>query len=271
MKSDIRKILTLTLSFALLQVATLRLPSMLPFRSLMPTTAGYPCRRDFARWSWPTISSWAEWSGQVLKGSAAWPSPPNGDIYAKGKLGRIWALRDLDGDGRADKIEEFGPAGGGTFIAFHNGYLYHSSTTAVYRYRYVPGELVPSSPAEVIVHDLPPIIHDHDAKSFAFDDEGGMMVEVGAPYNVYADGDRLFGAKGKPEAEVTELLKTHGGFWRFDANKLNQTLADGVHFSTGHKHSLSLAWQPVSRSFFRGDDGARQFGHRRTTILRRAG
>jgi glucose/arabinose dehydrogenase/cytochrome c553 len=186
-------------------------------------------------------------SPERLRGLAV---APNGDIYAKEKLGRILALRDTNGDGRADKIVEFGPEGGGTFIAFHNGYIYHSSTTAVYRYRYIPGELVPSSPAEVIIHDLPPEIHDHDAKAFAFDDEGGMMVEVGAPYNVYADNDRLQGAKGKPDSDVAEFLKTHGGYWRFDANKLNQTLKDGVHYSTGHRHSLSLAWQPQSKDFF---------------------
>src|SRR6185369_16535581 len=52
---------------------------------------------------------------------------PNGDVYAKGKFGKIWALRDTNGDGRADQIEEFGPGDGGTHIMFHNGYLYHSS------------------------------------------------------------------------------------------------------------------------------------------------
>src|SRR3954468_4642902 len=39
---------------------------------------------------------------------------PNGDVYAKGKFGKIWALRDTNGDGRADQIEEFGPGDGGT-------------------------------------------------------------------------------------------------------------------------------------------------------------
>src|SRR4051812_14975402 len=92
---------------------------------------------------------------------------PNGDVYAKGKFGGIWALRDTNGDGRADLIKEFGPGDGGTHIAFHDGYLYHSSRTTVYRYKYTPGELVPTSPLEVIVRDLP-AERDHDAKAFAF-------------------------------------------------------------------------------------------------------
>jgi hypothetical protein len=57
---------------------------------------------------------------------------PNGDLYGKGKFGSVYALRDTNGDGRADEIKEFGPGDGGTHIMFHDGYLYHSSRTAVY-------------------------------------------------------------------------------------------------------------------------------------------
>lgn len=174
---------------------------------------------------------------------------PNGDVYAKGAVGLIWALRDENGDGRADAIKEFGPGGGGTHIQFHDGWLYHSSRKGVYRYRYTPGELVPTSEMQTIVRDLP-AQKDHDAKAFAFDDQGGMIVEVGSPHNVLSDGDRRLGAKGKSDAEVAEYQKTYGGFWRFDPNKLDQTQADGVRFSTGHRHSLALQWHPVSRSFF---------------------
>jgi mono/diheme cytochrome c family protein len=50
--------------------------------------------------------------------------------------------------------------------------------------------------------------------------------------------------------DATEFQKTYGGFWRFDANKLNQTQADGTRFSTGHRHSLALIWNDVSKNFF---------------------
>jgi glucose/arabinose dehydrogenase len=171
---------------------------------------------------------------------------PNGDIYAKiYHGGGILAMRDTDGDGRVDVIKEFGSTGG-TAIAFHNGWLYHSSRTAVYRYKYTPGELVPSGQPETIVSGLP-AEKDHDAKSFAFDDQGRMLVEIGSPYNVYSKPDRQFGAKGM---DATEFQKTHGGFWLFDPNKLNQTLADGKRFATGERHSLALVWDPTSQNFF---------------------
>ena len=171
---------------------------------------------------------------------------PNGDIYAKGKFGPIFALRDTDGDGRADMIKEFGPGDGGTHIAFHDGWLYHSSRTTVYRYKYTPGELVPTGEVQVVVSHLP-AEEDHDAKAFAFDDQGRMLVEVGSPYNVYSTPDRQLGAKGM---DPTEFQKTYGGFWRFDASRLNQTQADGLRFSTGHRHALALIWNPTSKSFF---------------------
>jgi len=176
---------------------------------------------------------------------------PNGDVYAKTRLGQIFALRDTTGDGRADEIKEFGPGDGGTHIAFHDGWLYHSSRTAVYRYKYTPGELVPTSELQTIVSKLP-AERDHDAKAFAFDDQGRMLVEIGSPYNVYSKPDRQLGAKGM---DATEFQKTYGGFWRFDSGKLNQTQADGVRFSTGHRHALALAWHPVSKNFFMAQMG----------------
>jgi glucose/arabinose dehydrogenase/cytochrome c5 len=171
---------------------------------------------------------------------------PNGDVYAKTRLGGIFALRDGDGDGRAEIVKEFGPGDGGTHIAFHDGWLYHSSRTAVYRYKYTPGELVPSGDLQTVVSRLP-AEKDHDAKAFAFDDQGRMLVEIGSPYNVYSTPDRQFGAKGM---DATEFQKTYGGFWRFDPNRLGQTQADGVRFSTGHRHALALAWHPTSKQFF---------------------
>jgi glucose/arabinose dehydrogenase/mono/diheme cytochrome c family protein len=132
---------------------------------------------------------------------------------------------------------------------FHDGYLYHSSSTAVYRYKYIPGELVPSSPLEVIVHDLPQS-GAHDQKAFAFDESGHMIVEVGSPYNDYSDPDRQRGAKGYSPEEVAKFQETYGGFWQFDANKTNQTQADATRFATGIRHSLAVVWQPVSTNFF---------------------
>jgi glucose/arabinose dehydrogenase/cytochrome c5 len=172
---------------------------------------------------------------------------PNGDVYVKTSGDGIIALRDQDGDGRAEIQQKFG-SGGGTGIALRDGWLYHSTNSAVYRYHMAPGELVPRGKPETVVSGLPDE-HQHEAKSFAFDEAGQLYVEVGSPSNSFGHPDRSAGAKGTGK-DATEFLKTHGGIWRFDPNKLNQTQADGFHFSTGHRHLLALAWNGVSKAFF---------------------
>lgn len=170
---------------------------------------------------------------------------PNGDVYVKMTTVGIIALRDTDGDGRADVKAAFG-SGGGTGIAIHGGFLYHSTNSAVLRYRLNPGELVPTGQPETVVSGLPDE-RQHSAKSIAFDEAGRLYVEVGSPSNGFGQPDRVKGAKG---GDPTEFFKTYGGFWRFDPARLNQTQADGYRFSTGHRHVLSIARQPASKQFF---------------------
>lgn len=170
---------------------------------------------------------------------------PNGDLYAKTYFGGLFALRDNDGDGRFEQREEFG-SGGGTALALRDRWLYHSTNTAVYRYALTPGVLVPTGEPEVMVDSLP-VGPGHAAKSFAFDDQGRLLVEVGSPTNVFGNDKN---GRAAAEEAVREHQKSHGGFWRFSADKPGQHFADGYHFSTGHRHALALAWNPVAREFF---------------------
>ncbi len=171
---------------------------------------------------------------------------PNGDVYAKTKHGPLLALRDTDGDGRADVTKSFG-GGGGSGLMLHDGWLYHSTDKDVLRYKYTPGELVPAGEPEAIVVDLPNQ-RQHESKAFFFDDAGALFVETGSPSNSYGGAnDRRLGAKG---SDATDFLRIHGGFWRFDPAKPGQKQADGYHYSTGHRHVVGVAWNPVAKSAF---------------------
>ena len=170
---------------------------------------------------------------------------PNGDIYVKTRQAGVYGLRDTDGDGRADVIKEFG-SGGGTGIALRGDWLYHSINSQILRYKLTPGELVPAGEPERIVRDLPDR-RQHNAKVFAFGADGRLYVEVGSPSNALGQPDRARGAVGQDPAE---FLKTHGGYWRFDPDKPEQTQADGYHFSTGHRHSTTIALNPVTGQLF---------------------
>jgi len=166
---------------------------------------------------------------------------PNGDLYVALRDGRtpgaIVALRDTTGDGIFDRQEKFATTGG-TGIALHAGYVYMATPTSVIRFKLNAGELVPSGAAETVVSGLPEQ-RQHQDKGLAFDGNGGMYVNIGAPSNDCQNPDRRPGVKGQ---DPCPLLEEHGGIWRFGDAKLNQTFADGHRFATGMRQMPGLTW-----------------------------
>ena len=167
----------------------------------------------------------------------------NGDLYVATIARRagataLWALRDTDGDGRMDVKEGFGEPPGGTGIALRNGFLYVASPTKVVRYKMTPGQLKPTGDPETIVGDLQ-AGRQHEDKSLAFDDRGGMYVNVGAPSNACQSADRRPKIPGQ---DPCPLLAQHGGIWRFDENRAGQTQATGTRYATGLRQPVALAW-----------------------------
>ncbi|MEO2056524.1 MAG: PQQ-dependent sugar dehydrogenase, partial [Flavobacteriaceae bacterium] len=175
----------------------------------------------------------------------------NGDIYVKlrtdtGKNGNV-ALRDVDGDGKADIIKRFGdyPNDGrfATEMKIHNGYLYYSSELVVYRQKLDKSKLIPDSKPEILVIDPYPIRW-HNAKSLAFDGKGGMYVTFSAYTNSCEDlargyDDPLATVLGKEPCDELEYL---GAIWKFDENKLNQKLIDGKKYATGIRSVVGVTW-----------------------------
>lgn len=168
---------------------------------------------------------------------------PNGDLFvalrsSRGKPGGIVALRDTNGDGRADLRERFGEASV-TGVALRDGYLYFATPTSIGRYKIAAGALKPEGAAETIVEGLPERLQ-HADKSIAFDGTGQMYVNVGAPSNACQQRDRT---EHSPGQDPCPLLDTFGGIWRFDADKVGQTFADGHRYATGMRQMIALAWQ----------------------------
>lgn len=166
----------------------------------------------------------------------------NGDIYIKMRNtedgGGIVALRDTTGDGRAD-IKEYFTDYGGTGMGIHNGYLYFSSDTVVYRLKLDGEELVPGGEPEVVVEGF---LNQgqHASKPFTFDNNGNMYVTVGAPSNACQEQLRT---PGSPGQDPCPQLERQGGIWRFDANKTNQTQEqDGERYATGIRNAVALDW-----------------------------
>lgn len=168
-----------------------------------------------------------------------------GDVYAalredrNGEGGGVVALRDTDGDGRADVRERFGEAGG-TGISIDDGHLYVAPDWGVLRYSLAGGALVPSGPPDTIVSGLPGPGTSHAAKT-AVVHEGHVYVNIGAPSNACQDPQRTPGAPGQ---DPCPQLETRGGIWRFDTSRTGQGPADGERFATGLRNAFALTFHP---------------------------
>ena len=179
----------------------------------------------------------------------------NGDIYVKlmhtvKERGNA-ALRDDDGDGKADIIEFFGKYddwGYGTAMRIHNGYLYFSSELVVYRCKLQQRRLLPDEKMEVILtDDHPHGRHEHIAKPVSFDDRGNMYVPFGAPSDACQEMNRI---PGSPGQNPCPLLADHGGVWQFDANKTGQVQKDGKRFATGLRSVVAMDWNKDDKTLY---------------------
>ena len=170
----------------------------------------------------------------------------NGDIYVALRNARngggIAALRDADGDGRADSIAYFGDLTG-TGIELRGDWLYFGSDTLIVRHAFSAGALVPAGTAEVIVegfHDQP----SHASKPFAFDGAGSMYVNIGAPSNACQDQRRTPGSSGQ---DPCPLLEEYAGIWQYSADTINQdAYAHGARYASGIRNAVALTWHQAS-------------------------
>ena len=194
----------------------------------------------------------------------------NGDIYVKlrtatGRNGNV-ALRDEDNDGKADIVERFGdyPNDGkfGTEMKINDGYLYFSSELVVYRQKLKKNKLIPEGKPEIILVDPYPIRW-HNAKSLAFDDEDNIYVTFSAPTNACENWEtkpNTYSTKDVKGEYPCEQLDILGGIWKFNKNKLGQTLKDGKRYATGIRSVVGLTWNKLNNSLY-GVNHGRDFLH----------
>ena len=178
---------------------------------------------------------------------------PNGDVYvainqtpSSVPAFGIVALRDENGDGRADVIRPFNAGRGGSGIAFGGGRLYFGENDRVVRYQLRSRELVPSSGPDVVVAGLPNT-GDHISKTIVLRDEHTMFVNIGSASNSCQVANRQLESPGVfpcPE------LPIRAGVWVFDPRRTGQTEADGQHFAMGYRNMVALAVHPRTHELF---------------------
>ena len=154
---------------------------------------------------------------------------PNGDLYV--------ALQTSGGRGRgqrpaaarspcaiptatvASRSRNRSAAAARPASRLRNGYVYLAHPLTVERMKMTAGQLKPTGAAETIVTGLPSE-RQHEDKGLAFDGNGSLYINVGAPSNACQDPDRRPGVKG---VDPCPILEKHGGIWKFDENKTGQT------------------------------------------------
>jgi glucose/arabinose dehydrogenase len=187
----------------------------------------------------------------------------NGDLYVQmSKLHEgkgLAALRDNNGDGKADQVEYFGNHPG-TGMAIKGNYLYCSSDEAVFRYEWKDGQLAPGEDAKVLLVGGFPKQNEHAAKSLTLDNAGHIYVNVGAPSNACQLNNR---SEGSPGQDPCPQLEFQAGIWQFDAGKTAQQQAkDGKRYAFGIRNSVALEWNDDANSLFalqHGRDQLSQF------------
>jgi glucose/arabinose dehydrogenase len=185
--------------------------------------------------------------------------------FGKEPQGKVYAVRDEDGDGRAERVltllEKLNYPNG---VAFRDGDLYVAELNRILRYDDVEKDLN-HAPDPVVVNDQYPSEYHHGWKYIAFGPDGRLYVPVGSPCNICEpeepfgtitsirpDGtDRRIHARGIRNTVgfawhpgTKELWFTDNGrdLWGNDRppEELNVVTRDGQHFGYPYRYGKSL-------------------------------
>ena len=179
-----------------------------------------------------------------------WSSKHN--IMTNAPGGFIVALRDSDGDGRAEEMERFGTVyqermpGGGTGIAIHADNLFVEVDDKIVRYPLTRESLVPARQPEIVVSGLP-MDGDHTMHPFVISPGGALYVDSGSMTNSCQVRNRMMESPG--QNPCTEL-KTRGGIWMFDARRTGQKFSPDARWATGTRNALALATHPDDNAVY---------------------
>lgn len=193
---------------------------------------------------------------------------PNGDVYVALNNspglsdGAVVALRDTDGDGRADLQPRFGPTGGNG-VAWGEGQLFFAPNDRVLRYDFVGNELVPSGGESVVVSGLPDT-DDHPRKTVVLDGKGGMFVNIASASNSCQVVDRT---DFSPGLDPCPELPTRAGVWHFSATATGQTQATGTRFATELRNMNALAINPADGKLYGAQNGRDQLFDNWSTLF----
>lgn len=171
---------------------------------------------------------------------------PNGDVFVaiQSPGGGVLALRDTDGDGKADQTATFGSSPGHG-IYFQAPYLYFAPDDRVERYPMSPGSLTPVGGPEVIVSGMP-ATGDHRTKTIVVDG-ADLYVNLGSASDVCQVVNRQ---PASPGVDPCPEMPIRSGVWRYDANAPGQVHNTAARWVTGTRNMVALAHNPYNDELY---------------------
>src|SRR3984885_6551976 len=187
---------------------------------------------------------------------------PNGVLYVNTWSGRYFhndtppaggflvALKDSNGDGKADVIERFGDgvaqgSAGGSGIAFYNGAVYAEQNDKIIRYAIPADSIAPRGSPEIVISGLP-LTGDPPMPPFVIDAQGHIYVDLGSATNSCQADNRM---PNSPGHDPCTELETRAGTWLYDANKTGQHFAAAERTSTGLRNGEGFGFDSSGRLF----------------------
>ncbi|GAB4327038.1 MAG: sorbosone dehydrogenase family protein [Candidatus Zixiibacteriota bacterium] len=147
--------------------------------------------------------------------------------------GRVYALRDVDGDQQADSVytiaDGFRMPNG---VAVHDGALFVAEVSRVWRFDSIEAHLA-NPPEPVLVTDDFPDDASHGWKFIAFGPDGKLYVPVGAPCNICDPDDSIY-------ASIT---------------RMNPDGSDHEVFASGIRNTVGFDWHPETGDLWFTDNG----------------
>lgn len=151
---------------------------------------------------------------------------------------RVWAVRDEDGDGRAERVIAIArgldsPNG----VAMRDGDLYVAENSVVSRYDDIESRL-DDPPAPVVVRDDFPTDRHHGWKFIAFGPDGKLYVPVGAPCNICLSENPIYASIARMNPDGSEL----------------EVFAHGI------RNTVGFTWHPQTGELWFTDNGRDRLG-----------
>lgn len=202
-----------------------------------------------------------------LTGARAMSEGEDGAVYVgSARAGTVYAVRDTNGDGRADQVRTVasglnGPNG----VAVLKGDLYVAEISRILRYRDIAAHHESLSKPEIVYAGYPGETH-HGWKYLRVGPDGKLYVPVGAPCNICLSENEIFATLtrldpqgGPPEIYARGIRNTVGFDWNpatgelfFTDNgrdmlgddlppeELNLAPSPGLHFGYPYCHAGSI-------------------------------